>query len=147
MSLREQLQRDLQDAIRAQDETRKAALRMVLLSVQLGEAESGSLSDEEITELIQKEVKRREEALELVRQAGREDLVATDTAELDILRAYLPEPLSSEELREMVRAAIAEAEASAPSDLGKVMRVVMPRVKGRADGASVNAMVRALLSE
>lgn len=146
MGLREKLQHDLQDAMRARDDQRKAALRMVILSVQLAEADSGPVNDEQIIALIQKEVKRREEALELVQQAGRMDLVATDTAELDILRAYLPEPLSMESLVELARTAIAEVSAQSPADLGKVMQVLMPRLKGQADGRLVNQVVRDLLT-
>lgn len=146
MGLREKLQHDLQDAMRARDDLRKAALRMVILSVQLAEADSGPVNDEQIIALIQKEVKRREEALELVQQAGRMDLVATDTAELDILRAYLPEPLSMESLTELARVAIAEVNAQSPADLGKVMQVLMPRLKGQAEGRLVNKVVRDLLT-
>jgi len=146
MSLRDKLQQDLQDAIRAKDERRKAALRMVLLSVQLGEVESGSLSDENIIGLIQKEVKRREETLELTRQAGRDDLIATDEAELEVLRAYLPEPLSREQITQLAKDAVAEVNASSPADLGKVMRVLMPQVRGKADGKLVNEVVRGLLA-
>jgi len=146
MGLREKLQHDLHDAMRARDDLRKAALRMVLLSVQLAEADSGPVNDEQIIALIQKEVKRREEALELVQQAGRMDLVATDTAELDILRAYLPEPLSMESLTALARTAIAEVNAQSPADLGKVMQVLMPRLKGQAEGRLVNQVVRDLLT-
>lgn len=146
MRLREQLQQDLQDAMRERDERRKAALRMVLLNVQMAEVEEGDLSDERITSIIQKEVKRREEALHMIREAGREDLAETDAAELEILRAYLPEPLSEEVVEELVQEAIAEVGATTLGDLGSVMQVVMPRVKGRADGRLVNRIVRQQLS-
>lgn len=146
MGLRDQLQKDLQDAIRARDERRKSALRMVLLSVQLAEAEQGALPDAEIQTLIQKEIKRRTEALELVRQVGRADLETADAAELEVLRAYLPVSLTPEAVAELARIAIAEVGAASVADMGKVMQVLMPRVKGQADGRLVNQVVRDLLS-
>ena len=146
MGLRDQLQKDLQDAIRARDERRKSALRMVLLSVQLAEAEQGALPDAEIQTLIQKEIKRRTEALELVRQVGRANLETADAAELEVLRAYLPVSLTPEAVAELARIAIAEVGAASVADMGKVMQVLMPRVKGQADGRLVNQVVRDLLS-
>ncbi len=146
MSLREQLQTDLQDAIRARDERRKAALRLVLLNVQLAEVEQGALADEEIITLIQKEVKRREEALEMTREAGRDDLVEVDSVELEILKAYLPEPMSREEIVAEAREAIAEVGAESPRQIGQVMGVLMPRLQGQADGRLVSSIVKELLS-
>ena len=146
MSLREQLQGDLQDAIRARDERRKAALRMVLLNVQMAEVEQGALPDEEIIVLIQKEVKRREEALEMVREAGREDLLETDVAEIEILKVYLPQPLSREAIVDRAKAVIAEVGAESPRDMGQVMGVLMPQLRGKADGRLVSDVVRELLS-
>lgn len=146
MSLRDQLQQDLHAAMRARDERRKAALRMLLLAVQLAEAEQVTLTDADIQALIQKEVKRRTEALELMRQAGRTDLEANEMAELEVLRAYLPTALTPEALAELAQSAIAEVGAVSVADIGKVMQVLMPRVKGRADGRLVNQVVRDLLS-
>ncbi len=146
MSLREQLQSDLQDAIRARDERRKAALRMVLLNVQMAEVKQGALPDEEIVILIQKEVKRREEALAMIREAGREDLLETDVAEIEILKAYLPEPLSREAIVDRAKAVIAEVGAESPRDMGQVMGVLMPQLRGKADGRLVSTVVRELLS-
>lgn len=146
MSLREQLQTDLHDAIRARDEHRKGALRMVLAAVQRAEIEEGPLSDDEVLALIQKEVKRRQDALEMIRKAGREELADVEAAEIEILRAYLPEPLSLAAVTELVQAAILEIGASSPADMGKVMRVLMPQVRGKADGRLVSGIVRDLLS-
>ncbi len=147
MSLRQQLQQDLQEAIRARDERRKAALRMVLLSVQMAEAEGRELDDAAIIALIRKEVKKREEALEMIRRAGRDDLAATDSAELEVLRAYLPKMMDDAAITEEAQKAIAEVGATAPADLGKVMRVLMPRLRGKADGRRVNQIVRQLLAQ
>ncbi|MBN1923003.1 MAG: GatB/YqeY domain-containing protein [Anaerolineae bacterium] len=146
MGLRAKLQKDLQDAMRARDERRKSALRMVLLAVQLAEAEQDSLTDEDIQSLIQKEIKRRTEALEMMRQAGRADFEAAELAELEILQAYLPASLSPEAIAELARIAITEAGATSLADIGKVMQVLMPRVRGQADGRLVNQIVRGLLS-
>lgn len=146
MSLKEQLQQDLHQAMRTHDERRKLALRLVLTAVQMAEVEQGPLSDEQVLELIRREVKRREEALELVRLSGRQDLLAQDQAELEILRAYLPQGLSAAEIQALAQAAIAEVGATSPADLGKVMKVLMPRVKGKADGQWVNQIVRTLLT-
>ncbi len=144
--LREVLQNDLQNAMRARDERRKSALRMVLLAVQLAEAEQGSLSDEAIHVLIQKEIKRRTEALAMMRQVGRLDLEVAEVAELEILQSYLPASLTPEAVTELARIAIAEVGATTVADSGKVMQVLMPRVRGQADGRLVNQVVRDLLS-
>ncbi|HOC21100.1 MAG: GatB/YqeY domain-containing protein [Chloroflexi bacterium] len=146
MGARDQLQQDLQNAIRARDEHRKAALRMVLLEVQLAEAERGTLSDADVLALIQKEIKRRTEALDMFRQGGRADLEANELVELEILKGYLPAALSPEALTGLARAAIAEVGATSIADMGKVMQVLMPRVRGQADGRLVNQIVRDLLS-
>ena len=147
MSLKEQLQRDLQDAMRARDEQRKLALRMALTAVQLAEVEQRSeLDDVAIVEVIRKEVRRREDALEMVRQAGRTDMVAEDEAQVAILRAYLPQHLTAEELTAIAREVVAEAQAASPADMGKVMKLLMPRVQGKADGRMVSQVVRDLLS-
>ncbi len=146
MNLRERLQRDLQEAIRARDERRKAALRMVLLAVQMAEAEGRTLDDAAIIALIRKEVKKREEALEMIRRAGRDDLVAADSAELEVLRAYLPALMDDEAITEAARKAIAEVGAASPADMGKVMRLLMPQLRGKADGRRVNQIVRQLLA-
>jgi len=147
VSLRDRLRADLKDAMRAQDAHRKAAIRMVLTNIQLVESESPhTLEDSEIVELIRKEVKRREEAIEMMRTAGREDLVAEEVVELDILQAYLPALMTEDEIREVAQSVIEEAGASSMADMGRVMGALMPRVRGRADGRTVNEIVRALLS-
>lgn len=147
MSLKEKLQHDLQDAMRARDERRKLALRMALTAVQLAEVEQRSeLDDAAIAEVIRKEVRRREDALEMVRQSGRADVIAEDEAQVAILRSYLPQLLTVEELTAIAREVIAEAQAASPADMGKVMKLLMPRVQGKADGRMVSQVVRDLLS-
>ncbi len=148
MSLKEQLQHDLKDAMRARDDHRKLALRMVLTAIQLAEVEHSEqpLTDEAVVDMIRKEVQRREDALKLIQTAGREDLIAEENIELAILRAYLPQLLGATEIAALAREAIAETGATSLADLGAVMRVLMPRVKGQADGRLVNQTVRDLLS-
>ncbi|MGC9400752.1 MAG: GatB/YqeY domain-containing protein [Anaerolineae bacterium] len=146
MSLREKLQKDLQEAMRARDVRRKAALRVLLASIQTREAEQGPLSDDEILRLIEKEVKQREEALEMAQEAGRTDIVAPEKEELEILRAYLPEPLSEEALVALVEEVIEDVGATSMADMGRVMQTIMPQVRGRADGSQVNRLVRERLS-
>lgn len=147
MDLKEQLQHDLQDAMRARDEQRKLALRMALTAVQLAEVEQrATLDDAAIVEVIRKEVRRREDALEMVRQAGRTEMVAEDEAQVAILQAYLPQLLTEEEVSAIAREVIAEAQAASPADMGKVMKLIMPRVQGKADGRMVSQVVRTLLA-
>ncbi|MFN2108284.1 MAG: GatB/YqeY domain-containing protein [Anaerolineae bacterium] len=147
MDLKEQLQHDLQDAMRARDEQRKLALRMALSAVQLAEVEQRSdLDDAAIVEVIRKEVRRREDALEMVRQAGRDDMIADDEAQVIILQSYLPKLMTEEEIEVIAREVIAEVQATSPADMGKVMKSLMPRVQGKADGRMVSQVVRDLLS-
>lgn len=147
MSLKHQLQEDLKAAMRAQDAPRKSAIRMVLAEIQLAAVEAPEdLSDDGVRELIRKEVKRREEALGMMRSAGRNDLVDAEQVELDILKAYLPMQLGEAEIRELARAAIEQIGATSPKDMGRVMGALMPQVTGRADGRTVNQVVRDLLA-
>jgi len=147
MSLQTQLRQDLTAAMRARDTSRKLALRMVLMQLQLAEvAKKDTLTDAEIVNIIRKEVRRREDALKLVQQAGRDEMAAEDMVQLDILRKYLPQQLNVEEIAAFAKVAIAEVGATSTSDLGQVMRVLMPRVKGKADGRLVNQTVRELLA-
>ncbi len=147
MGLEDRLRSDLKDAMRAQDSHRKSALRMVLTNLQLAEVAVGhELEDVDIVELIRKEVKRREEALEMMREAGRDDLVGNEVVELQILKAYLPTQMSEDEIRSLAREVIEDVNAESLSDLGVVMGTIMPRVKGKAEGRTVNRIVRELLA-
>ncbi len=133
--------------MRARDERRKAVLRMALTAVQLAEVEARSeLNDEGVVSAIRKEVRRREDALEMIRQSGRADMVAEDEAQLEILRSYLPQLLTAEEVTAIAREIVAEAGAASPADVGKVMKLLMPRVQGKADGRMVSQVVRDLLA-
>ncbi len=148
MSLKERLQEDLKAAMRAGDEPRKTAIRMALLAIRMAEVEAARpLSEDEILRVLQNEVKRRREALEELEKANRPDRLASERAELEVLLAYLPQPLTREEIEVMAREVIAEIGATSPAQLGEVMKRLMPRIRGRADGREVQEIVRRLLSE
>ena len=148
MTLRENLEHDLHKAMRQRDARRKGVLRMALSAIQTAEAtRKEPLPEDEVVVLLRKEVKRREEALQMMRDAGREDLVPDEEVELEILRAYLPRMMDESEITELAKEVIAEVDATSPSDMGKVMGALMPRVKGKADGRVVSQIVRQLLAE
>jgi len=142
MTLADRLQSDLKDAMRAHDELRRDTLRMVLSAVQNQEKQARRpLTDDEFVTVLTREVKTRRESIDAYQKADRQDLADKERAEIGIISVYLPEPLSQAELRTMVRAAIAESGATSARDLGKVMGLLSPRTRGRADGREVSAMV------
>lgn len=144
--LRDQIATDMRDAMKARDPTRVSTLRMLMTAVKNAEVERGhDLADEEVVELASREAKRRKESMAAFEKGGRADLVEKEQAELAVLQGYLPEQLSGEELDRLVDEAIAATGAASPRDMGMVMKEVMPRVAGRADGAEVSARVRARL--
>lgn len=147
MSLQQQINDDLRAAMKARDRERTAALRMLLASVKNaavaeGRGPQGELDDEVIVRLVQSETKRRREAAEAFREGGRDESAAAEEAEAAVYEAYLPAQLSDEELAGIVDQVIADEEASSMSDMGRVMKAVMPQVAGRADGSRVSAMVK-----
>lgn len=145
MALTEQIQSDLTAAMKARDRETTTALRSVVAAIRnarVATDQSGDLSEEQTLDLLSREAKKRVEAAEAYEEAGREEQAATERRELDIIRAYLPAPLEESELRAIVDEAIAGTGATEPSDMGAVMSAVMPKVKGRADGKQVNALVR-----
>jgi uncharacterized protein len=144
-ALKDRLRTDLTAAMKARDEIRVRTLRMALTSVTKEEVAGKSareLSDEEVVQVLTREAKRRREAAEAFAAAGREGQAAAERAEGEILDAYLPAQLGDAELGALVTAAIAETGADSPRSLGQVMRVLTPRVAGRAEGARVAAEVR-----
>lgn len=147
MSTKESLQDSLKDAMRAGAAIRRATLRMALAAVHNAEIERrGELEEPEVLAILQKEVKSRRETAEEARQAGRQDLAEQAEQEIAILEEFLPRPLSHEELVAMARQAISEVGATSPREMGQVMKVLMPRVKGRADGSEVSEVVHQLLA-
>jgi uncharacterized protein YqeY len=153
MSLREQLSNDLKEAMRHQDEVRKRTLRSVIAALKQAETELDAdgqrrhLDDEDILVLVAKQAKQRQESIAEYQKAGRQDLVDEEQAELDVLEEYMPRQLAREEVEAEARQVIDEVGASGPRDIGKVMRPLMDRLRGRADGREVNQVVRELLAE
>ncbi len=147
MSLKQQLADDLKDAIRGKDEPRKSAIRMVIWSVKNAEVAAGKpLEDPDVLAAIAKQVKQRRESIEEFQKGSRQDLVDKEAAEMRVLEKYLPPAMSREEITEVAREVIAEVGARAPSDKGKVMRVLVARLAGRADGRAINEIVTELLA-
>ncbi len=148
MLSKSQLEDDLKQAMRAGDDLRKRTLRMALSAIKLAEVDKRrELEERELLAILRKEVKSRQETLVEARELGREDLAEAAQAEIEILRAYLPQPLKPEEIERIARDTIAEVGATAPQDMGKVMKDLMPRMQGRADGKLVSDIVRRLLSD
>lgn len=148
MSLKEQLTNDMKEAMKAHDKDRLAVIRMVRGAVRQQEIDGKKeLGDEDVLAVIGKEVKMRRDSIEEFRKGGREDLVEKTEAEIAVLMPYLPAQLSEEEIRGLVQAAVEQTGAASQKDMGKVMGVLMPKVKGRADGKTVNAIVRSMLAD
>jgi len=148
MDTKLKLENALKDAMRAGDEIKKRTVRMALAAIKQAEIDRQvSLDEAAVLAILQKEIKMRREALEEARQADRPDLVAEAEAEIAVVNAFLPQALSADELKALAEAAIAEAGAASPSDMGKVMKLLMPRIQGRAPGDQVSQVVRQLLQE
>jgi hypothetical protein len=152
MALREQLTDDLKEAMRQQDEQRKRTLRSVIAAIKQAETELDSsgervhLDDEDILALIARQAKQRQESITEYERGGRQDLVAEEEAELAILQTYLPQQLTRDQIEAEARQIIKEVGASSPRDMGNVMRPLMAKLRGRADGREVNEVVRELLA-
>jgi uncharacterized protein YqeY len=138
MSILERVQEDTKEAMRAGERDRVGALRMIANSLQ----QDAKLGDGDEVAVLQRERKKRLEAAEAYREGGREEQASAEEAEANAIEAYLPEQLGDGELDELVGAAIEEAGAESPKEMGKVMSIVMPKVEGRADGKRVSEAVR-----
>lgn len=146
METRQKLEAALKDAMRSGDEMRKQTIRMVMSAIKLSEVEKGKpLDDASVVAIVQKEVKSRSEAMQDALKANRPDLAEKAREETSFLETFLPKQLTQDELTELVREAIREVNASTPADMGKVMKVLMPKVQGRAAGDQVSQTVRQLL--
>lgn len=146
MLLKEQLKADLKQAMLAGDKERRDVLRLLLAAIQQEEVDGGTvLNDAGVENVLARQAKQRRESITDSERAGRDDLAAQEQAELQIIETYLPEMMSRDEIEVLAQATIAETGASGPKDMGKVMGILMPQVKGKADGRAVNEVVRALL--
>lgn len=146
MSLKEKLQEKLKSAMKARDELSVSTIRLALAAARNAEIDRGrELSDEEMTEVIAREVKMRREAIEGAEKAGRPEVAERERKELEVLTQYLPEQLGEEEVTKIAKDVIDEVGATGPKDRGRVMSALMPRVKGRADGRLVSQVVERIL--
>ena len=149
MSLAARIQTDLTTAMKAREKVRTTTLRSVLAGIKNLNAEPGrggsEVSDAEVIDIISREAKKRRESIQTYTDNDRPELAEVEQAELDVLVTYLPAQLDEPEIRDIVTQTVAEVGAQGPGDLGKVMGALMPKLKGKADGKLVNAVVREVL--
>ena len=147
-SLKREIDRDLKEALKRRDSLRLNVLRMLKSDIGYKEIEKRSeLSDDEIISVLSSSIKKRKDSIQQFEKGEREDLASREKAELEVISKYLPEQLTQEELSDIISQAIEEVSASGPSSLGMVMKEVMPKIKGRADGKKVNQMVSSQLQK
>jgi hypothetical protein len=149
MSLRDRIEKDFTEALKARDERRLSALRLFKTDLKKREVSGPKkeMTDVEALEVLSSLVKQRRESIRLFQEGQRQDLVAKEEAELSILLAYLPQPFSPAELEGLIDQTVAETQATGPKDQGKVMKAVMGKVAGRADGKAVSEIVKQKLSK
>ena len=147
MTLQQRIESAMREAMLARDVRRTGTLRMAMAAFQNRRIELGrDLTDEDVIDVLSKQMKQRRESIEHFRAAGRDAMVQVEEEESAIIAEFLPQALSEDELRTLVSAAIAETGATSPADLGKVMGTLAPKIKGRADGKAASDMVRAQLT-
>lgn len=147
MSLSDRLNEDMKQAMKSQDKFKLSVIRMVRSSIKNLEIDlKRPLDDNEVLDVLSREIKQRKDSLQEFEKAGRDDLVESLKAELVILADYQPQQLTDEEVKTIVQQTIQQVGASSKADMGKVMTALMPQVKGRADGKLVNQLVQQLLS-
>lgn len=160
--LRDKIKADFKEAFKSRDEVRLSVLKMV--QSEIGNAEinkrgkltkegktenietAAFLNDEEVLQVVSREIKKRKDSVEMYEKAGRVELAEREKAEIAVLMAYMPEQLSEEKIRELAQKAVEQSGAKGEKEIGKVMAVLMPQVKGKSDGALVNKIVRELLA-
>ncbi len=148
MSLKNKIQNDLNEAMKAKNEVKTSTLRMLKAAVMKFEVsgkEKVEASEEDVLKILKKEAKQRKDSIQQFEEGGRQDLADPEKAELAILEEYLPEEMGEDQVREIVEAVVAETGASGPGDMGKVMGAVMGKVQGQADGTVVKDVVLSVL--
>lgn len=149
--LKQQLKDQLKEAMLAKDELKTAVVRFILSGITYYEINKGGAgyeaTEDDVMAVINKEIKQRKDSIEQFQKAGRQDLVDKETAELKVLETYLPEQMSEEEVKKYVDEAVTTSGATTPQDMGKVMALLMPKVKGKADGSLVSRLVKEALSK
>jgi uncharacterized protein YqeY len=146
MNLKQQLEKDLLESMRQKDELKKRVIRLTLSSIKLIEVEKGPLDNLGLIAVLQKEIANRQETIKDAEKANRQDLIKLNQEEIEFLKTYLPEELSDDKLKEIILAAIQETNAVSTQDMGKVMKIVLPNVAGRAPNSRVSQLVRELLN-
>ena len=143
MVLKETLTNDMKDAMRQRDTVKRDTIRLLLSAIGYEEKarRTDALDDDGVTQVLSKQAQQRRDSIEAYQKGERPDLVAKEEAELAIVVQYLPQPLTADEIAAIVQSAIADAGATGPQDMGKVMGRIMPQVRGRADGKQVSALV------
>ena len=148
--LKQKIQDDLKAAMVARDEAKLSAIRMLKSALQYYEIQKGGAgyeaTDEDVVDVIGKEIKKRKESIDLYEKGGRQELADKEKAEVEVLQAYLPEQMSEDEVRTLVEEAIKQTGANSMQDMGKVMAALMPKTKGKADSGMVSNLVRQKLS-
>ena len=150
MGLKEKLQADLTDAIRSRNEVVSGTVRMLLAAITNEEVAGKAakvLTDAEIITVLSREAKKRREAVEAYTQAKRDDLAGKEKAEAAVIANYLPEQLSEDEIKKLIADAIAETDAKGPAGMGLVMKVLQPKIAGKADGGVVSGLVKVALAQ
>jgi len=146
MSLSERLSDDMKQLMKSGDKFALTVVRMIRSAIKNVEIDSRkTLSDDEVLDILSREIKQRRDALQEFEKAGRDDLADQAKAEIDVIQRYMPQPLTDEELNAIVEETVREVGATSKSDMGKVMSAIMPKVKGRVDGKQVNAAVQRFL--
>ncbi len=144
--LKEKIQEDLKAAMLARDEFKLSAIRMLKSALQYYEIQKGGAgfeaSDEDVIDVVGKEIKKRKESIEMYKSAGRTEQASNEEREVEILQGYLPEQMSEEDVRTLVKEAVVQTGATTPQDMGKVMGALMPKVKGKADGTLISNIVK-----
>ena len=150
MGLKEKLQADLTEAIRSRNQVVSGTVRMLLAAITNEEVAGKAakvLTDAEIITVLSREAKKRREAVEAYTQAKRDDLAGKEKAEAAVIANYLPEQLSEDEIKKLIQAAIAETDAKGPAGMGLVMKVLQPKIAGKADGGVVSGLVKSALAQ
>ena len=148
MTLQDQISADMKEAMKAKDKVRLAALRDIKSKIMLALTESGgadALDDGAVMKILSKQLKQREDTLAIYQEQGRQDLVEEEQAQAEVIRQYLPQPLSPEELEAGVKALVEELGATSMADMGRVMGAASAKFAGRADGKAISGLVRGLL--
>jgi uncharacterized protein YqeY len=146
MSLKDRIQQDVKDAMRAKDKTRLAAIRLITAAIKQREVDERiELDDAQVTAVLDKMTKQRRESISQFEKAGRDDLIAQEVMELEIIQSYLPEQLGEDEINALIDTAMQATGATSIKDMGKVMGQLKPKLQGRADMGAVSALIKARL--